>query len=430
MKKARCILLLLLACALCGCTEKGALPGRRVSRVLLAYMAADNNLAQDALRNLEAMAEGLKGCTADARVIAYLDTPGENPRLLEITAAGQQTLATYPEPQNSASAGVLRGVIEQVCRTCPADRYGLVLSSHGMAWVHSSATGYFVRSYGRTEERWPATKYFGQDTGVSPAGYIEADELAGAIPDGRFDYILFDACFMASAEVLYALRDKAAYIVSSPAEVITDGFPYAELIGELLADEPDLERVCRTYYEHYALDSRPEYRAATVSLTDCSQLEALADATRSVYAAAAANDPAALSGFNTGAVQPLDRYRRHFLFDMGSVVSHLENTGAVPAGIAGTWRAQLARTVVAEYHTPSFFGLRLDACCGLSTYIPVDAYPDLNDYYRTLEWYGRAVSGFRTAPRQDGAQPAGTSPAGAGRSANTRQKNGTEKSAS
>ena len=86
-------------------------------------------------------------------------------------------------------------------------------------------------------------------------------------------------------------------------------------------------------------------------------------------------------------MQPLDRYRRHFLFDMGSVVGELETRGLVPASLAEAWRAQLARTVIYEAHTPTMLGLALDACCGLSMYVPVSAYADLNEYYRTLEWY-------------------------------------------
>ena len=72
---------------------------------------------------------------------------------------------------------------------------------------------------------------------------------------------------------------------------------------------------------------------------------------------------------------------------MGSVVGELETRGLVPASLAEAWRAQLARTVIYEAHTPTMLGLALDACCGLSMYVPVSAYADLNEYYRTLEWY-------------------------------------------
>lgn len=383
-------ILLLLLFALAGCSKSEDAPRYpHSSRVVLVYMAGDNSLGSYAQENLDAMARGMASAPAASRTIAYVDTPGERPRLVEVTAGGSTTLHTWPGLHNSASVATVREVIGLVRSMAPADRYGLVLWSHGLAWMPSWATGYLARSKARMEERWPATKWFGQDTGESPAGYLDTEQLAQAIPSGVFDWILFDACFMASAETLYALRDKAARIVCSPAEVIADGFPYTKIMPELLRSEPDLRAVCESYYRHYADDVRPSYRSATVSLVETPELEALAAATASVLAAALAADPGVLADMDLNRIQPLDRYRRHFLFDMGSIVKLLETRGLVPAPVAGAWRAQLARTVPYEAHTPTMLGLALDECCGLSMYVPVSAYADLNEYYLTLGWYAR-----------------------------------------
>ena len=420
------------------CTKDGEEPRYpRSSRVVLVYMAGDNSLGGYVRDNLEAMRRGMASAAAGNRTIAYVDTPGGNPRLVEVTASGPKTLHAWPSPHNSASAATVREVVSLVRTLAPADRYGLVLWSHGLAWMPSWATGYLTRSKARMAESWPqtkhggaasetsaffipavcsasasmpvtatgsapidrpiptvsvptswpATKWFGQDTGESPAGYLDVEQLSEAIPSGVFDWILFDACFMASAETLYALRDKAERIVCSPAEVIADGFPYAEIMAELLRPEPDLRAVCESYYLYYARHAQSSYRSATVSLVETSQLEALAAATASVLGVALATDPEALADMDLSRVQPLDRYRRHFLFDMGSVVGELETRGLVPVSVADAWHAQLARTVTYEAHTPTMLGLALDACCGLSMYVPYADYADLNEYYRSLEWY-------------------------------------------
>ena len=414
MKTTIRYILLFALLALAACTKDDAPRYPHASRVVLVYMAGDNSLGGYVWDNLDAMRQGMASAPAGSRTIAYVDTPDDNPRLLEVTSSGTQTLYTWPSPHNSASAATVREVVSLVRTLAPADRYGLVLWSHGLAWMPSWATGYLTRSKARMAEPWPqtkhggaasataasflpaaffaavpwpATKWFGQDTGESPAGYLDVEQLSEAIPSGVFDWILFDACFMASAETLYALRDKAERIVCSPAEVIADGFPYAEIMAELLRPEPDLRAVCESYYLHYAQHVQSSYRSATVSLIETSQLEALAGATASVLGAALASDPEVLSVMDLNRVQPLDRYRRHFLFDMGSVVGELETRGLVPASLAEAWRAQLARTVIYEAHTPTMLGLALDACCGLSMYVPVSAYADLNEYYRTLEWY-------------------------------------------
>lgn len=398
------------------CTKDGEDPRYpHASRVVLVYMAGDNSLGGYVRDNLEAMRRGLASAPAGSRTIAYVDTPGGNPRLVEVTASGTKTLHAWSGAHNSASAATVREVVSLVRTLAPADRYGLVLWSHGLAWMPSWATGYLTRSKARMAEpwpqtkhggaatgsasadrpiptasvptSWPATKWFGQDTGENPVGYLDTEQLSEAIPSGVFDWILFDACFMASAETLYALRDKAERIVCSPAEVIADGFPYEKIMAELLRPEPDLRAVCETYYRHYADDPRPAYRSATVSLVETSQLEALAAATASVLGAALTTDPEVLSVMDLNRLQPLDRYRRHFLFDMGSVVALLETRGLVPASLAGAWRSQLARTVIYEAHTPTMLGLALDECCGLSMYVPSASYADLNGYYRSLEWY-------------------------------------------
>ena len=418
MKTTIRYILLFALLALAGCTKDGEDPRYpHSSRVVLVYMAGDNSLGGYVQDNLDAMMRGMASAPSGSRTIAYVDTPSGNPRLVEVTASGTETLHIWPGLQNSASAATVREVIGRVRTLAPADRYGLVLWSHGLAWMPSWATGYLTRSKARMAEpwpqtkheemlpasfasaappdsvpvsvtitgsaptdrpfqafpaptSWPPTKWFGQDTGESPAGYLDVEQLSEAIPSGVFDWILFDACFMASAETLYALRDKAERIVCSPAEVIADGFPYAEIMAELLRPEPDLRAVCESYYLHYARHAQSSYRSATVSLIETSQLEALAGATASVLGAALTADPEVLSDMDLSRLQPLDRYRRHFLFDAGSVVGELEARGLVPASLADAWRAQLARTVTYEAHTPTMLGLALDECCGLSMYVP------------------------------------------------------------
>lgn len=370
----------------CSCTKDEPPRPAPADRTLLVYMAADNNLSGDAEANISDIAAGLRAAPENTRTIVYLDTPQGNPRLLEVTVDGAKQVYAWPSQHNSASPEVMRGVIERVCRDYPAARYSLVLSSHGMAWVPSTATAYFTRSRSREAEPWPATKYFGQDDTPGPTGYLETEDLVAALPDGRFDYILFDACFMASVEVEYALRSKADYIVAAPTEVISDGFPYADIVGELLAVEPDLKAVCRTYYEHYAAHPDSRYHSAAVSLVRTSELEALCDIHTRLWRSALAHDPSVFAEFDLSGVQRLDRYRRPFLFDLGSIVGRLETVGAVPVQQAEEWRLQLARTVVYEAHTPAFFDLSISECSGLSGYIPVASYPDLNDYYMKLAW--------------------------------------------
>lgn len=376
-----------------GCAKDGAEePPTPVGRTLLVYMAGDNNLSANGYNNLQSITATMQGYTGDARTVVYIDTPGENPRLIEATASGQRELYRWSSPQNSASGATLAEVIALTHRLAPASRYGLVLWSHGVGWLPSSATGYLVaRSLGRNADPWPATKWFGQDVTSSPMGYIDTEDLAAAIPSGVFDYILFDACYMGSVEVLYALRDKCDWIISSPTEVIAEGFPYGDILPQLLLRTPDLESVCRRYYNYYVRHPNATSRSATVSLVRTSQLEALAAATQRLYTAALAADPNVFTEFDISSVQRLDRYRRPFIFDLASIIRRLKEKGAVSQTDVEHWLVQLARTVVYEAHTDAFFDLILTECSGLSSFIPVAAYSDLSGYYSTLSWSRQTI---------------------------------------
>ena len=381
---------------LAGCSGDEDDPAKRV---LVFYGVGDNSLSGYVQNSLDGLAEGMATAPEGTRTVAFVDEANELPRLVEITAEGERELYRWPRERNSASAEMAREVMERVLEVAPAERYGLVLWSHGLAWVPSTAEGYAARSAGRSTGTEPVTKWFGQDDEPGPTGYLETGELAEAIPAGMFDYILFDACFMGSVEVLYALREKAESIVSSPAEVLAESFPYGEITGALLAAEPDLEGACEAFYRYYANHAQQNHRAATVSLVRTAELEGLAAATRAVLAEAAERDPAALEGFAAGDFQRLDRYKRHFLFDMGSVVHRLEAEGLVDAATVDAWEKQLARAVVYEAHTPRMIDFELEACCGLSMYFPIAAYEELNTYYRTLEWHEACYPGVTTSAK-------------------------------
>ncbi len=96
-----------------------------------------------------------------------------------------------------------------------AKRYSLALWSHGSAWLPPKKSS-FLSNKGELEY-----KSFGQD-GESE---LSLNDLAESLPE-RFFSIAFDACFMASVEVAYALRYNVLYFLFSPTEVLPDGFPY------------------------------------------------------------------------------------------------------------------------------------------------------------------------------------------------------------
>lgn len=45
--------------------------------------------------------------------------------------------------------------------------------------------------------------------------YMSAGDLAEGLSEIKFDYVIFDVCFMSSIELLYDLKDNARYILAS-----------------------------------------------------------------------------------------------------------------------------------------------------------------------------------------------------------------------
>lgn len=210
MKSKVFVFLSILFFALTGCTGEEVII-QPVNRTLLVYMIANNNLdmyGRNNIRNMATVATpaNLNGGT----LLVYYAPMNYPPKLVRIEATSDNlgtqeafdayidahSIKEYPQ-QNAVDPAVMRNVIEDAVKLSPADRYGMVLWSHGTAWIPSNFTN-MLRS-------------FGSDGGKQ----MEIDELAEGLPDHFFDFLLFDACYMASAECVYELKDKAEYIIGS-----------------------------------------------------------------------------------------------------------------------------------------------------------------------------------------------------------------------
>jgi hypothetical protein len=219
------------------------LTSQTVSRTLIVYMAADNDLAADAFADLEEMKQGFS--ETGANLIVFIDPKDENPYLLEIHPKEETFIQSYSE-LNSADPNTLKAIIEAIINKYPAEEYGLILWSHGTSWMPA---GNSLRS-------------FGKDNGNE----INIPDLAKALPI-RFNFILMDACLMGAVEVAYELKDKTDYFIASSTETIYTGFPYDKIIPELLKPQINFKAVAQHYFEYYNA-MRGAYRSATISVVD------------------------------------------------------------------------------------------------------------------------------------------------------------------
>ncbi len=365
-----------IAFMLIGCTQDEPKPAP-VDRTVLIYMLADNNLGSayhfDSQNINDMMKAAEAGELNGGNLIIYRDGYDTNPQLIQIkrNASGKAqkiVVKEYPD-RNSATGEVLRSVIDETVELFPASEYGLILWSHSTGWVPGNSS----IALAPARRQLPPTRSFGQDD----SHYMEIDELADALPDHRFRFILCDACFMGSIECAYQLRNKTDYYIGSAAEVMGAGMPYTLTMPRLFDYQLDLSGVCRTIYDHYNSQSGP-YRTATISLIDCSRIEVLADAARTIFEAHAQDAMPDLSE-----VQHFDRDTPYICYDLRDYLSQIATTDEM-----ARLDQALAETILYQAATPAILGsITVHTHCGLTCYAMSSGNATLDSYYTTLDWY-------------------------------------------
>lgn len=298
------------------------------------------------------------------------------------------TLVRYlPLKGRTTDPAVMAAILGDMAQAAPAARYGLHMASHAKGWLPASIEyASWLRSAGPAGGLWrkapgaAETRWFGHDRGR----YMDIAELAAAI-DGagvRFDYLLFDACFMSSVEALYDLRHAADYIVASPCEVMAHGFPYDTMIPSLFTDDGasyDLAAACRNIYDYY--EAVASYKSGCAALTVCSELERLAAAMHDINCGA-------VNAVDAAALQSYDGMKEHQFYDLEDYALALTADEAL--GKAFVRQLERCFPPAGRFHTAQFYSVynnRMnDIRCysGATTYAPATTYRD--EWQRTA-WY-------------------------------------------
>ena len=368
--------LMALFCLLSCKKEEGAeqLP----SRTVMVYMAANNNLASDAYTNLNQLEEGV--AVSGEKLLVYARIFGQQPKIYEIQRDNSpeiksKILKTYSD-HDSSDPAVMKQIFADMQTLAPARSYGAILWSHATNWAPASLQ--------------LQTRSFGDDN----FSRMDVQDMRKALPAG-LDYLIFDACSMASVEVLYELRAVAPYILASPTEVLAVGMPYQEIAPLLFAEDVQqgLRSVAEKYVQYYQEKSGLE-QSASFSLVDTRQLEPLAQACASVLARYGSLIPS----IDRTALQRLD-------FDPASPVPAYDLLDFFEKNFPEAARKEIQqivdKAVLYKAHTPYFLGQAIQRFSGLSTYVPGPAEAAYQAFYETLSWakdagYSKMFYNFRT----------------------------------
>lgn len=392
-------------------------PVTPVGQTVFMFFPWSNSLLSDFRRTVEDMQTVVaQGSMKDERVMVFMATSEREAVLFELKKQNGQcltdTLRRYSD-RPFTSRQWLTSLFSEVMTLAPASRYGMVVGCHGLAWVPVQGQRSARKRLGSQERideednlyeeeridkeglykeeridkegddlmhfevQGPVTTRF--IGGTYPETQIETTDLADAMADAGLhtEYILFDACYMSSVEVAYELKDVTHYLIASPTEVISYGFPYITM-GKHLLGTPNYKGIADSFISFYSSYYLPY---GTVAVTDCTQLDALAAIAQQINAAAeeptnAASakqiNAAAEGKLNTATsgksapngVQIMDGYSPTLFYDLGHLMS-LKNAGTV---LTAAFADQLDKTVPYKGHTDQYFTALKDAPVNIKHY--------------------------------------------------------------
>ncbi len=299
------------------------------------------------------------GILKNERFIVCMSSTPDIAHVIELRAARgrcvRDTLFQYDAPRFTRQEDISR-LLTDIRHTAPALSYALLVGGHGMAWLPSGRHANRLK-----RDAMPLTRWFG---GQTRDYQIATTTLASAIAAAgmHMEYILFDDCYMSSVEVAYDLKDVTNYLIGCPTEIMIYGFPYHQCAAHLVGSA-DYEGLCRTFLDFYKTYPTP---CATIAVTDCRQVEALAATVRQINMRQAAAD------FVLDDVQPMDGYHPTLFYDLGDYINHMCDDAA----LLDAFNRQLALTVPYKAHTDTYYsaadGTRhpIKTYSGITTSVP------------------------------------------------------------
>lgn len=361
-------------------------------KTVLVYFVADNNgLTQYVQLDIDEMKQSMEEhpLSVSQHLLLYKDTGGEAELIELVNRNGQvieKVVKTYPD-RNSVGVEEMSEVFNDVFNNSnyEAESYGLVYWSHCEGWIPYPL---------------PSTRWIGQDKGQGDnrMNLSEFKQVLDAAP--HFDYILFDACFMQSIEVMYELRAYADYFIASPTETPGTGAPYDAILPYMFGNGRAAD-LAKTYYEVYSdlyeparLSGNPWTMGAAICVAESVGLEALASATREALQALEA--PANCRALRE---QAFDYDKRKGTLNSSLYVGYYDLVDVMQALLDedayAAWK-QAYDEVVIYYNTTdtnyssSWGDFSMTGTHGVTQYLPSAPGVEACEAYHTLDWYDAA----------------------------------------
>jgi hypothetical protein len=166
-----------------------------------------------------------------------------------------------------------------------------------------------------------------------------------------------------------------------------NGFPYHYTLPHLFADEgntTDYVKAAESYYLFYRDNYSSPQRCGSITLFDCAEIEALAEATAEVIKSAKGEEE-----YNIKDLQSYEGQNPHHFYDFGQWV----NVVATDEQALERFNQQLDNTIISTFTLDKFYSaygsygtypIDLNVYSGVTTSAPSKAYPK---GWKTTSWY-------------------------------------------
>ena len=377
----------------------------------MIYVATHNNVAgwgEKSIENIKAADLG-----DDVQVVIQQTTPTGTTRMH--IEKGHTESTSLGEGIDSGDAGTLVDFAKWGKETAPADRYALVLWSHGSGWEPSEIQGiklersvsqpFTVEEYqerGSDSSRWHVfftpsmAEIIGQDDESerdiafdNGSGHsLDTVELGEALDQIKkelgqpVDLLGMNACLMATVEVVYEVRNAADVYVASEELMPAESWPYQTILTQL-GKKPKMEAadlgkmIVKEYSDFFSSDavdiSGRGIDGSTLTAVKINGIEKLATAVKGL-ASAISDDMEEQFGpvwdAQRATIQFQNSHQSYHLYDLGMFCTHLAAARGVSEPVKKAAKGVIdiladKKFILAEAHTSA----KDDGIMGLTTYL-------------------------------------------------------------
>lgn len=364
---------------------------RKAQSTILIYAVATNSLAGNLISDKQEMLEAHIDTDKNNVLIfqtvyeydeeTYQNTGRGDVSLIKMvktdTGYGWQTVKEYDNETASLNPQRVEEIIDYVLTDYPAQKYGLIF------WSHSTGAQPYTPAT-RGVENLPMEYSFGQDKTTPDTAFeqINVEDLASAIPNGVFDFIWFDSCYMSNIESIYEFRGKCLKYIGYPTEVLEYGLPYDIVLPYLVGKNPQIELAADTFFRYYAENPYSYLQIATIAVIDMNRIQILTDFCKKIYNL----------GTDINSLSSLHKYTRYStgpFYDLGDYTKAM----AVAKGTEFNeeeWQEVLNECVSYRNSTPTDFVGIVDPerYTGISTHVyNFTESTKTEQYYQGLGWF-------------------------------------------